>query len=548
MFEIVSKGFKNAKEALTGRTELSEENIAQAVREIRVSLLEADVEVGVVKRFIDRVKERAIGEVVQTSLKKDGKKIKASPGEHFTRICYEELENLMGKEEPGPIRYRKPITVIMMVGLQGVGKTTTCGKLAHYLLQKKRKPMLVAADIYRPAAVKQLQILGEKLGVSVFAKDGLSPPDLCKLAIIEAKKKKCDVVILDTAGRLAIDDALMTELEDIKAGTKPDNLFLVCDAMAGQDTVNTAAIFNSRLSIDGFIMTKLDGDARGGAALSIREVTGKPIKFLGLGEDMGKLEAFRPQGLASRILGMGDVVGLMQDFESLVDEREARRDTKKMLKGQFTLDDFLKQLRMIKKLGSVKDIYEKMPIMGEAGAADLDDNVFVSMESIIQSMTPSERQTPQIINESRAKRIARGAGRKPEDVKDLVDKFSMMHQMMAGLATGSGFFENLPGIKQISQLRKLQGKGGMGDMFGSPQEMQKLMGGMGMPQGMGGGGPGMALPPGVTPEQYARAMQMMQGGGRMGPPPAKVITPMERSKLKDKRKAQKDARKKAKRR
>lgn len=577
MLEIVSKGFKSAKNALTGKAELTEENIDEAVRQVRVSLLEADVELGVVRTFIDRVKQRALGEVVQLATKqKDGKKVASTPADHFVLICHNELEKLMGPGEEAPIKFRRPFTTIMMVGLQGTGKTTTTGKLAQYLLADKRKPLLVAADVYRPAAVEQLKILGERLGVPVFAKEGLAPPQLCADALAEAKKKKRDVVIFDTAGRLAIDDALMSELDQIKAKTKPDNIFLVCDAMAGQDTVKTAAEFNRRLDISGFIMTKMDGDARGGAALSIKEITGKPIKFLGQGEGLDKLERFRPEGLASRILGMGDIVGLMQDFEQVVDERQAERDTKKLLRGEFTLEDFLQQLKMLKKVGSIKDIYEKFPIFGDSlpEGASLDDKTFVVMESLIQSMTPAERTKPSIIDDARAKRIARGSGRKPEDVKDLVQRFSMMHGMMQGLMQQPGLLGSLPGFKQLGALRKLKGMG-MGDVLGDMQSLQKLAGGMpggmpglggGMPRGLpgmppggmpgfGGGMPGMpgmegggpggmplppgGLPPGVSMAQYEQFLK-----ARMGQMAPRTVSAQDKKKAQDKRKAEKKARKK----
>ena len=585
MLEIVSKGFKNAKAALTGRTTLTEENIDEAMREIRVSLLEGDVELGVVRTFLARVKERALGEVITLATKKSGKKLAASPGEHFVLICHNELEKLMGPVEEKPIVFRRPFTTIMMVGLQGTGKTTTCGKLASMLLADKRKPLLVAADIYRPAAVDQLKIIGERLGVPVYHEAGLAPQQICQNALQEAKKRKRDVIIFDTAGRLAIDDALMTELEQIKALAKPDNVFLVCDAMAGQDTVRTASEFNRRLDITGFIMTKLDGDARGGAALSIKEITGKPIKFLGMGEGMDKLESFRPEGLASRILGMGDIVGLMKDFEQVVDEKQAERDTKKLLRGQFTLEDFLNQLRMLKKVGSVTEIYEKFPIFGDSGppGGQLDDKAFVVMESIIQSMTPQERNQPQLVNDSRAKRIAQGAGRKPEQVKDLLQRFGMMHQMMANLASQPGLLGMLPGMKQLAQVRQLKGRG-MGDLMGgmSPAAMAKagfpgMGGGMpklpgmggGMPKlpgmgggmpglpGMGGGGGGMpglpagaadgmpeGMPEGLTPQQmqqYAAALQAQRALG------ARAVTPKQKQKSKDKRKAERKARKKSRR-
>lgn len=581
MLEIVSKGFKSAKAALTGRTELTEANITEAMREIRVSLLEADVELGVVRTFLARVKERALGEVVTLSVAGDKKRKKraATPGEHFVRICHNELEKLMGPVDEAPITFRRPLTTIMMVGLQGTGKTTTCGKLASMLKADKRKPLLVAADIYRPAAVQQLKTLGERLDVPVFAMADTSPPEVCRQALAEAKKLKCDVVILDTAGRLAIDDVLMTELEDIKRLCKPDNTFLVCDAMAGQDTVRTAAAFNKRLDLTGFVMTKLDGDARGGAALSIKEITGKPIKFLGTGENLDKLERFRPEGLASRILGMGDIVGLMQDFEAVVDERQAERDTKKMLSGKFTLEDFLSQLRMIQKIGTAKDIYEKLPIFGDQGlpaGAQIDDKAFSGMEAIIQSMTKAERQTPKIVDESRTKRIAKGSGKKPEQVTDLLQRFNMMHQMMANISAQPGLLSMLPGIKQLGQLGKLKGRGvkdllgGINpNMFGKAGGKMPGLGGMGgglpmgqgqMPAGMPGlpgmgnmpaaMGPGAQAPAGadamgsMTPEQMEQMMQMQRA---MGMGPRTSANPKQKQKSKDKRKNEKKARKKARR-
>ncbi len=590
MLEIISKGFNNAKAALTGKEILTEANIDEAVREIRVSLLEADVELGVVKAFLDRVKERALGEVVTTDAQKGAKKLKTTPGEHFVLICHRELEKLLGPVEEAPIIFRRPYTIIMMVGLQGTGKTTTCGKLASYLKADGRKPMLVAADVYRPAAVEQLQQLGEKIGVPVYAAPGLKPEQLCQDALREAKKKKRDVVIFDTAGRLAIDDVLMHELEEIKTRTKPDNVFLVCDAMAGQDTVRTASEFNRRLSISGFILTKIDGDARGGAALSIKEITGKPIKFLGVGETLDKLEPFRPEGLASRILGMGDIVGLMKDFESVIDEKEAERDTKKLLRGEFTLDDFLKQLKMLQKVGSVSEIYEKFPIFGDAGlpeGAKIDDNAFSVMESMINSMTKAERATPTLIDAKRAARIAKGSGRKPEQVLDLVQRFGMMHTVMANLAAAPGLLSMLPGFKQLAQVRQLKGMksddlfGGMTDSLramarGRPMGMPQMPGMPAMPGGfpgaMPGGMPGMpggmpglpgmpqgmpqrlpdgrvaipanAIPPGMSPEQYLAALQGMQRGG----PAARAKLPVDKQKQKAKRKAEKAARKKSRRR
>ncbi|MBI5511467.1 MAG: signal recognition particle protein [Deltaproteobacteria bacterium] len=591
MLEILSKGFNNAKAALTGHAVLTPQNIDDAVREIRVSLLEADVEVGVSRVFLDRVKERAIGEVVTLETKSGAKKLTTTPGEHFVLICHNEIEKLLGPVEEAPIVFRRPYTIIMMVGLQGTGKTTTAAKLASYLKADGRRPMLVAADIYRPAAVEQLQQLGLRVGVPVYAAPGLAPEQLCQDALREAKKKKRDVVIFDTAGRLAIDDVLMTELEEIKRRTRPDNTFLVCDAMAGQDTVRTASEFNRRLDITGFILTKIDGDARGGAALSIKEVTGKPIKFLGVGEGLDRLEPFRPEGLASRILGMGDIVGLMRDFEQVVDERQAERDTRKLLRGEFTLDDFLSQLKMLQKVGSVSEIYEKFPIFGDAGlpeGAKIDDKAFTVMESLIHSMTRAERHTPAIIDQRRAERIAKGSGRKPEAVLDLVQRFGMMHTMMANLASSPGLLGMLPGFKQLSQVRKLKGMktddilGGMSDSIRSMAKGKPMMlpqGGFAPPPGLPGmpfgqglpglpagnsglpGLPGMpgglqrlpdgrvaipkdAIPPGMSPAQY---LAMLQGQEQAGPA-ARQVTSKQKQKAKSKRKAEKAARKKSRRR
>ncbi len=472
MLEIVSKGFEAAKNALTGRTTLTAENIDAAVRQIRVALLEGDVELGVAKAFLSRVKAQAIGEIVELSAKKAGKKMAVTPGDHFIAICQKQLVALLGPVDAQPIAFRKPLTQIMMVGLQGAGKTTTCGKLARYLLSRKRRPLLVAADIARPAAVTQLQILGEKLKVPVFFQADKTPTQLCTLGLAEARRQRCDVVIYDTAGRLSVDEPLMQELEDIKAQTKPHNIFLVCDAMAGQDAVRTAHAFDRRLDLSGFILTKFDGDARGGAALSIKEVTGKAIKFLGVGEGLDKLESFRPEGLASRILGMGDLVGLMQDFEQAVDEKQAVRETKKMLQGQFTLEDFWSQLRTLKKMGSIKDLLGKMPLPGAAMPATVDEKVFVRMESMLQSMTPKERQQPDLLTLPRQLRVAKGSGRKPEEVKQMLEQFGTMKKMLGGLKKDPGMLGGMPqlggkrGGRGAAMAPRLAGGGAGGQAFG----------------------------------------------------------------------------------
>ena len=330
MLETISKGFRSVKNRFQGKRELTPENIEEALREIRVSLLEADVDFKVVRGFISRVKEQAVGEVVRITAGSGDKKIDVSPGDHFIKICQDELEALMGPVDTS-LNYAAGITSIMMVGLQGAGKTTTTGKLARYLLDKGRRPLLVAADIYRPAAVEQLKVLGQSLDVPVYSAEDTQPPQICKQAMELAKARGRDVVLFDTAGRLAIDDELMGELDDIKTLVKPENTLLVVDAMIGQDAVRTAKSFDERIGISGFIMTKLDGDARGGAALSIKAVTGRPIKFLGMGEGLDALEEFRPEGLASRIMGFGDIVGLMSDFDKVIDEEKAEADAKKLL-------------------------------------------------------------------------------------------------------------------------------------------------------------------------------------------------------------------------
>ncbi len=458
MFETLSKGFRTARQTLSGQAELNEHNIDNALREVRVSLLEADVEYNVVTRFLDRVKTKALGKQVATMLKdKTGQRLYVKPAEHFVGICYEELEALMGPVDTS-IKLSKPIGTIMMVGLQGTGKTTTAGKLAQYLLKKQLKPMLVAADIYRPAAVLQLKVLGDSLQIPVFADPSLLPPQLCAQALIKAKEWQCNVVIFDTAGRLAIDDELMHELEEIKRLTKPDNVFLVVDAMVGQDAVRAAAEFNKRLDVDGFILTKLDGDARGGAALSIKEITNKPIKFLGMGEKLANLEEFRPQGLASRILGMGDIVSLVQDFEEHVSEEKAEQDAKRMLKGQFTLQDFLDQLSLLKKMGPLQSIMEKMPGMSEMlPQGGVNEREFVKLESIVQSMTAEERVRPELIErqKKRRKRIAQGSGRKEAEVDALLNKFSMMRTLLQTLGKRPGLLGQLPGFKQLGQMANM---------------------------------------------------------------------------------------------
>ncbi len=459
MLETLTQGFRNARARLKGYRQINESNIEEALEQIRTSLLEADVEYHVTRSFLERVKEKALGEMVLTRAAGKGKDIKVTPADHFIKICHDELVALMGDEDTSiqEARTRK-VTTIMMVGLQGSGKTTTAAKLANNFKKAGRKPLLVAADVYRPAAVEQLVLLGERIGIPVFHDAALSPPDLCKKAVEKATAEKRDLVIFDTAGRLALDEQLMQELENIDKVAQADNIFLVVDAMIGQDAVNTAKEFNRRLDLDGVILTKLDGDARGGAALSIRTVTGKPIKWVGMGESMDKLEGFRPDGLASRILGFGDIVGLMQDFDEVVDAEKAEAEAEKILKGDFTFIQFLDQIKTIKKLGSLSDVMEKLPFFpdGMPAGADLDDSALVRIEAIINSMTHKERLQPKLLNDSRVKRIAKGAGRGVNEVKDLIQRFDGMRQIMTQVGKSPGLLGRIPGFKQLAQAKAMK--------------------------------------------------------------------------------------------
>jgi len=482
MFETLGKGFRAARDFLQGETELSEPNIEKALREVRLSLLEADVEFKVTKTFLARVKDKALGESVKLRARAKGKKVKVSPGEHFVKICQDELINLMGPVETSLSYTKKGPTGIMMIGLQGSGKTTTTGKLASYLERKRKRPLLVAADVYRPAAVDQLKVLGQQLKMPVYSEEGGDPPGICERAMKYAHEKGRDVVLFDTAGRLAIDEPLMQELSEIKLRTRPANIFLVVDAMIGQDAVATAKSFHERLDLDGVILTKLDGDARGGAALSIKESTGAPIKFLGVGESLDKLEEFRPEGLASRILGMGDIVGLMRDFEDVVDAEQAEKDAVRMLRGKFDMHDFLEQVKTIQKMGSLADLFDKLPFFpnGLPEGIVLDDGELVKIQAMINSMTKQERSRPEVFiveqkadkadkadkggkggkeefHLGRIRRVAKGAGRKENEVKELINKFAMMKQMMLQMGASAGLLGRIPGLKQLQQIKQLAG-------------------------------------------------------------------------------------------
>src|SRR5437660_3946601 len=541
MLDAVTKGFRTAKHKLTGKAELNEANIDDALRDIRVALLEADVEFNVAKRFLARVKEKALGEVVATAATdKKGRKVQASPGDHFIKICHDELENLMGPVDTSLQLARKgerPAGV-MLVGLQGSGKTTTVAKLANLLLKRGKKPLMVAADIYRPAAVEQLKQLGQKLDIEVFHEENVKPPDMAQHALAYAGQKNRDVVLYDTAGRLAIDEEMMGELEQLKSRVAPENILLAADAMIGQDAARTAAEFDRRLDLSGFVLTKLDGDARGGAALSIKEVTGKPIKFIGMGEALDKLEEFRPEGLASRILGFGDIVGLMKDFEGVVDEEKAEEDAEKILTGNFDLHDFVEQIKLVKKMGSVNDLLEKFPLFGELPEGiTFDDKELVRVEAMIGSMTRTERKNPQIIGDDRIERISRGSGHSKQHVRGLLDRFFAMQKVMRQLGGGPGapgmnLLQRLPGFRQLAQLNQLKGM--------PPEAMAKLFG---LPKDMGAG----AVPAagGKGSHSAALARQRLMG---MGGAPARVMSDEEKKRIREKRKKERQNKKKNRRR
>jgi signal recognition particle subunit SRP54 len=547
MFDALAKGFRQAKNRLAGLTELTEQNVESALREVRLSLLEADVELGVVKAFLARVKEKALGEVVRVKAKGvKGDSMTVSAGDQFVKICHDELVAFMTADGPALTFAESGPTGIMMVGLQGSGKTTTTAKLGAFLRREGKKPLLVAADMQRPAAVEQLQILGKQIDIPVFNVPGATPLAICEAAMAEAKARKCDVIIYDTAGRLAIDAKLMDELKSIKASVKPGNVLLVIDAMIGQDAVKVSRGFHDALTLTGVVVTKLDGDARGGATLSVKEVTGAPVRFVGMGEGVDKLEEFRPEGMAQRVLGLGDVVGLMKDFEQVVDQKKAADDAMKMLQGKFSLDDFLDQIRMIQKMGPLKDIVGKMPGMSEMMPADanLDDNELVKIEAMISSFTKLERNDPYaLIREpSRVTRIAKGSGSDEKGVTELVQKFLFMRQMMEGIG-GSGLLGKIPGMKNLSMARNLQkqmkaggGFPGMGGMGGFPGMGGGIPGmpGMGIPgmgfPGMGGGMPGFGG---------------LDGGDSMTK--MKSLSTAEKNAKKAQRKREKDARRKSRR-
>lgn len=424
MFDNLSDKIQDALGKLKGKGKLTEKDVDVAMREVRLALLEADVNFKVVKDFIKTVKERSIGSEVMESL---------TPGQQVVKIVNEELTKLMGDTESKIEFSSKPPTVILMCGLQGAGKTTTTGKLANNMKKQNKRPLLVACDVYRPAAIKQLQVVGERVDVPVFSMgDKVSPVDIAKAGLEHAKKNGNDVVIIDTAGRLHIDEELMTEIKEIEEATKPTEILLVLDAMTGQDAVNVADSFNKALGITGFVLTKLDGDARGGAALSIRAVTDTPIKFIGIGEKLDQLEPFHPDRMASRILGMGDVLSLIEKAQAGIDTQRAMELEQKMRNQQFSFDDFLEQLEQMKNLGPLDELMGMIPGVNSKALKGMDvgEKDIAKIEAIIKSMTKKERENPEIINSGRRKRIATGSGTSVQDVNKLLKQFKETKKMM----------------------------------------------------------------------------------------------------------------------
>ena len=422
MLEDLTQKLESAFKRLRGYGKLSETNISDSLKEVRRALLEADVNYKVAKDFIATVQEKAIGEEVLRSV---------TPGQMIVKIVHDEMVKLLGSTTTQMKTAGIPPTIIMLSGLQGSGKTTFAGKLADYLIKRGRKPLLVAADVYRPAAIQQLRVIGQSIGVPVYD-EGLSEPETIAFnSISEARNKMCDTIILDTAGRLHIDDNMMSELVRVKNRIRPHEILFVADGMTGQDAVNTAKEFSERLDFDGVVLTKMDGDARGGAALSIRAVTGKPIKFMGVGEKLDEIEQFHPDRLASRILGMGDVFTLVEKAQATIDKEKAAKLEAKLKKAEFDLEDFLDQLQQIKKMGSLESLLKMIPGVGrQLSNVQVDEKGFVRVEAIINSMTREERHNPRILNGNRRKRIAQGSGTRVQDVNQLMNQFEQMKKMM----------------------------------------------------------------------------------------------------------------------
>ncbi|MDU0372747.1 signal recognition particle protein [Hymenobacter endophyticus] len=446
MFDNLSTKLDRAFKTLKGQGSITEINVAATVKEIRRALVDADVNYKVAKEVTDKIKEEAMGRDVLISV---------SPGQLMTKIVYDELTQLMGGEKQDIVIKGEP-AVILLSGLQGSGKTTFAGKLAAYLKKQNRTVLLVACDVYRPAAIDQLKVLGEQVGVEVYAEvENKNPVDISRNAIEYARKNNKKVVIIDTAGRLAVDEQMMAEIEQVKRAINPAETLFVVDSMTGQDAVNTAKTFNDRLNFDGVVLTKLDGDSRGGAALSIRAVVEKPIKFISTGEKMEALDMFYPDRMAQRILGMGDVISLVERAQQQFDEEEAKRINQKIRKNQFNFDDFLSQLEQIKKMGNLKDLVGMIPGMGKAMKdVEIDDNAFKPIEAIIKSMTPQERSQPELLNGSRRRRLAKGSGTDIQQVNNLMKQFEDMRKVMR---TMNKMSQTKGGMQQMARMMGMKG-------------------------------------------------------------------------------------------
>jgi len=437
MFEALTNNFLRIFDGLRSRGKLTEDNIKDGLREVKVALLQADVGLPVINVFIKHVQERAVGLDVMKSI---------SPGQQIVKIVHDEMIRLMSPADPKIPFVDGGPTIIMMAGLQGTGKTTTCGKLAMLLRTKGRKPLLVAADVKRPAAIEQLKVLGRQLSIPVYSEEGSRVVKICQRAVDHAKEQGLDTIILDTAGRLQIDKEMMEELRQVVEKVKPHQIYLVVDAMIGQDAVNSAKEFNDQLELDGIILTKMDGDARGGAALSVRAVTGKPIKFVGMGEKLEKLEEFHPERVAGRILGMGDVVTLVEKAQEQISADEAEDLKKKLTRGKFDLEDFLEQMQRMKKMGGLADLLKFIPGLGSKfKVGEEEEKEMVKIEAMIQSMTRHERRQPEMIDLSRKRRIARGAATTTSDVNNLLKQFKQMRKMIKQMKS-KGFFGKMKGM------------------------------------------------------------------------------------------------------
>ena len=448
-FEGLSSRLQEITKKIKGEARITENNMKEMLREVKLALLEADVNYKIVKEFINNVQEKALGQEVMKSLK---------PGEQVVKIVKDELVELLGGTESKINISPNPPTVIMLVGLQGSGKTTTAGKLANLLRKQGKKPLLVACDVYRPAAIKQLQVVGGQLNIPVYSEENIKDVvGIAKRAISNAISKLNDVVILDTAGRLHVDEELMQELQNVKKSVRPHEILLVVDAMTGQDAVNVANEFNTQVGIDGVILTKLDGDTRGGAALSVKKVTGAPIKFAGVGEKLSELEVFHPDRMASRILGMGDVLSIIEKAEASLDLEEAEKLEAQLKKNKFDLNDYLAQLKQVKKMGSFSSILKMIPGMNKLGDIKVDDKEFDKIEAMINSMSAEERANPKILNGSRRKRIAKGSGRQVSEINRFMDSFEMTQKMMKQMKNKGNMRKmmkglNLDNIKDFKDL------------------------------------------------------------------------------------------------